>query len=75
MSSKTVATPAFLAKNLTPLDLELVLGLTQQAAARSQDVRLVIRDDESCVRLTCEPTPVPSAPSAPLGRLDLTSVA
>ncbi len=73
MSLKTVATPAFLAQNLTPLDMEMVLELTQEAASRSKDVRLTIRDESTCIRLACEATPPPVAP--PIARIDLRSVA
>ncbi len=64
MSKSNTATPAFLAHNLTPPDLEMVLGLTHQAKARDEAVRLVIRDGESCIRLNCEPAPLPARPVA-----------
>lgn len=60
MPFKPIASSEFLARELTPPDLELVLGLTENARSRDEIVRLVIRDDETCVRLACEPAPMPA---------------
>ncbi len=69
-----VASSAFLARELTPPDGELILGLAECAWARDEE-RLIIRDDETCGRLGCEPAPTPAEPTLPSVRFNLQSVA
>ncbi len=50
---------SFLTRSLTPSDLELVTGLTLDAMARRQGVRLTIQDGDIQYRMTCaEPAPI-----------------